>query len=144
LLYLRVAAAAALVLSLASCSFFGFWSEPEAPKLDQHSTARPLEGTQLAALPGYQSDQDVAPGRIEAIRGFVGYPPRRPARVTAAVPAPPIKRRLTFQDLLPRQQVLDLQPIPASVEPGSHSLADLVADRDWRKRTSEKLSRLFQ
>lgn len=144
MLYLRVAAAAAVVLSLASCSFFGFWSEPEAPKLDQRSTARPLEGRQLAALPGYQSDHDVAPGGVAAIRGFVGSPPRRPARVTEVVQGPPIGRRLTFQDLLPQRQVLDLRPLPASFEPGTHSLADVVADRDWRKRTSEKLSRLFQ
>ena len=144
MLYLRVAVAAVVVLSLGGCSFFGFWDEPEVPRIEQQSAVRPLEGTQLAALPTYQSDQDVAPDRIEAIRGFVGSPPRRPAPVTAAFQVRPTERHLTFKDLLPRRQILDLQPIPAGFESGSRSLADVIADRDWRKRTSETLSRLFQ
>ena len=91
--------------------------------------------------------QDVAPSRIEAIRGFVGSPSVRPIRLmrpTAAVQSRPTERELTFKDQLPRRQVLDLQPMPAALQPGSHSLADLIADRDWRKRTSDKLNRLFQ
>ncbi len=139
---------AAVLLLLGGCSFFGFWDAPETPadvsKIDSQRPGGPLEGPQLAALPTYQSDQDVAPDRIEAIRGFVGSPTRRPARITAAVQMRPIKRRLTFNDLLPRRQVLDLRPIPAGSEAGSHSLANLIADQDWRKRTSETLNRLFQ
>lgn len=152
MLYQRIAATAAIFLLLGGCSFFGFWDAPEtpvdAPKIDSQGPGGPLEGTQLAALPTYQSDEDVAPGRIEAIRGFVGSPPRRPtrrpARITAAVQVRPIKRHLTLKDLLPRRQILDLQPIAAGFESGSYSLADLIADRDWRKRTSETLNRLFQ
>lgn len=153
MLYLRGAATAAVLLLLGGCSFFGFLGAPETPaegpKFDSQGPGGPLEGTQLAALPGYQSDRNVAPGRIEVFRGFIGNPPRRPARATAVVLVRPIQvrptqRRLTFKDLLPRRQILDLQPIAAAFEPVSYSLADLIADRDWRKRTSETLNRLFQ
>ncbi len=153
LLYLRFAAMAAVFLSLGGCSFFDFWGAPEAPKADRQITAVPAQGTQLAALPGYQTDQDVIPRRIGETTGYIGTPLRRPA---AVIEAPPVKRRLTFKDLLPAplsapllaplatRPILDLQPIAASFEPGSHTLADLVADQDWRKRTSETLNRLFQ
>ncbi len=148
MLYLRVAATAAVLLLLGGCSFFGFWDAPETPaqgsKIDSQASGGPLEGTQLAVLPGYQSDQSMAPSGIAAIPGYIGTPSRRPTRPTAAVQVRPIKRDLTFKDLLPRQQTLDLQPIAAAFEPRSHSLADLIADRDWRKRTSETLNRLFQ
>ena len=96
----------------------------------------------MAALPGYLSDQDVAPSRSELIRGFIGSPSVRPP--TAAVQVRPIKRRPTLKDLLPRRQILDLQPIAAAFEPSSYTLADLISDRDWRKRTSGTLNRLFQ
>jgi hypothetical protein len=143
---------AAVFLSLGGCSFFDFWGAPEAPKADRQITAVPAQGTQLAALPGYQTDQDVAPGWTGKTTGFIGNPARRPA---AVIEAPPVKRRLTFKDLLPAplpapaapwaaRPVLDLQPIAASFEPGPQTLADLVADQDWRKRTSETLNRLFQ
>ena len=56
----------------------------------------------------------------------------------------PLAPEMTLKDLLPQPQVLDLQPIAAAFGPGSFSLADLIADRDWRKRTSETLDRLFQ
>ncbi len=148
MLYLRVAAAAAVLLLLGGCSLFGFWDAPEMPaqgsKIDSQSPGGPLDGTQLAALPGYQSDQAMAPGGIAAIPGYIGSPSRRPARPTAAVQVRPIARDLTFKDLLPRRQILDLQPIAAAFQPRSHTLADLIADRDWRKRTSETLNRLFQ
>lgn len=145
MLYQRFAAAAAVLLLLGGCSFFGFfWDAPESPaevsKIDSQGPGGPLEGTQLAALPGYLSDQDVAPGRIDAIPAAIGSPSLRP---TAAVQPRPIKRHLSFKVLLPRRQVLDLQPFSASFESGSYSLADLIADRDWRKRTSETLNRLF-
>ncbi len=113
------------------------------PKVDSRAPGGRLEGTQLAALPGYQSDPDVAPSRIEVSRGFIGNPPRRPTRATAAVQVRRIARHPSFKDLPPRR-ILDLQPMAAAFEPGSYSLADLVADRDWRKRTSETLNRLFQ
>ncbi len=145
MLYLRVAATAAVLLLLGGCSFFGFWDAPETPaqdsKIDSQASGGPLEGTQLAALPGYQSDQAMAPSGIEAIPGYVGSPSRRP---TAAVPVRPIQRDLTFKDLLPRRQIQDLQPMAAAFQPRSHTLADLIADHDWRKRTSETLNRLFQ
>jgi hypothetical protein len=69
---------------------------------------------------------------------------RRPARVSAVDQQRPIAREPTLSDLLPRRQVLDLQPIASALRPGSFSLADLIADRDWRKQTSETLNRLFQ
>ncbi len=152
MLYQRIAATAAILLWLGGCSFSGFWDAPETPaqgpKIDSHGPGGPpggaLEGTQLAALPGYLSDQDMAPGRIEAIRGFIGGPSVRPTGATAAVQVRPVVREPTFKELLPRRQVLDLQPIAAALQPGSHSLADLIADRDWRKRTAETLNRLFQ
>ena len=153
MLYLRVAAAAAGLLLLGGCSFFGFWDAPDipaaGPKIDSHGPGGPLEGPQLAALPGYLSDQDVAPGGIGVFRGFIGDPPRSPAGATAAVRSRPIqvrpiKRSLTVKDLLPGRRILDLQPIAAGFEPASLTLADLIADRDWRKRTSETLNRLFQ
>ena len=153
MLYLRVAAAAAGLLLLGGCSFFGFWDAPDipaaGPKIDSHGPGGPLEGPQLAALPGYLSDQDVAPGGIGVFRGFIGDPPRSPAGATAAVRSRPgqvrpIKRPLTLKDLLPGRRILDLQPIAAGFEPASLTLADLIADRDWRKRTSETLNRLFQ
>ncbi len=153
MLYLRITVAAAVLLLLGGCSFFGFWNAPETPaegpKIDSHGPGGPLEGTQWAALSGYLSDQDVMPRRIEVFRGFIGDPPRRPARATAPVQVRPvqvrpIERHPTIKDLLPRRQILDLQPIAAALQPSSHSLADLIADRDWRKRTSETLNRLFQ
>ena len=134
MLYQRIAAAAAVLLLLGGCSFFGFWDEPETPaeitKIDSLGSGGPLEGSQLAALPGYLSDEDVAPGGT--------------ARPSAAGRGLPIERDPTFGDLRPRRQVLDLQAMASAFEPGSFSLADLIADRDWRKRTSETLNHLFQ
>ncbi len=156
MLYLRLAATAAILLVLGGCSFFGFWDAPDTPAeattIGSQGFGGPLDGTQLAALPTYQSDQDVAPRGIEAIRGFIGSPARRPlhrpirlsAWAPAAAPLQPVERQLTLKDLLPRRQILDLQPIPAGFESGSRSLAELIADRDWRLRTSETLNRLFQ
>ncbi len=169
MLYQRLAATAAILLLLGGCSFFGFWDAPEAPadaaNIDIQGPGQgpggPLEGRQLAALPGYLSDQDVAPGRIVAFRGFIGSPARRPTRrsaprsaprpawAPAAVPIQPVERQLSLKDLLSRRQnvgrqILDLQPISAGFESGTRSLAELIADRDWRLRTSETLNRLFQ
>ncbi len=144
MLYLRVAVAAVVVLSLGGCSFFGFWNEPEVPKLDPRNTVRPLEGPQLAALPDYLSDQDVAPSRIAASGGYIASTSVRHTRATVAVQMRPIEREPTLKDLLPRRQGPDLRPIAAGFQPGSRSLAALIADRDWRKRTSERLNRLFQ
>ena len=149
LLYLRVAAATAVILSLAGCSFFDFWSEPEGPEVTQNSTVRPDARRQFAALPDYLSDQDVSPGHIEVVRGEVvrgdvATPRRRPVPATAVLQARPIERQLILGDFLPEGLVLDIRPVAASFEPGSHTLADLIADRDWRIRTSETLNRLFQ
>ncbi len=148
MLYQRLAATAAILLLLGGCSFFGFGDGPEtpadAPKIDSQGRGGPLEGTQLAALPTYQSDQDMGPSRVEAIRGFVGSPSRRPTRIATLGQVRPMARHQTFKDLLPRRQIPDLRPISAGFESGSHSLADLIEDRDWRLRTSETLNRLFQ
>jgi hypothetical protein len=56
----------------------------------------------------------------------------------------PIKIPPTVKDLRPARDGLDRHPIPASFKPGSRSLADLVADGEWRKRTSEMLKRLYR
>ena len=154
MLYQRIAAAAAVLLLLGGCSFFGFWDAPETPSdksnIDSHGLGGPLEGTQLAALPGYRSDQDVTPGGVQVNRGFIGVPSVRPARATASIPVQPLAPEMTLKDLLPppqlqaQPQVLDLQPIAAAFEPSSFSLADLITDQDWRRQTSETLSRLFQ
>ena len=144
MLYLRVAAATAVILSLAGCSFFDFWSEPKGPEGFQNSTVRPDARSQFAALPDYLSDQDVSPGQIEVVRGDIATPRRRPDPVTAVLQAQPIERQLILGDFLPQGLVLDIRPSPASFEPGSHTLADLIADRDWRIRISETLNRLFQ
>lgn len=143
MLYLRVAAAAAVVLSLGGCSFFGFGGTPEAPKLDEHGTvspASPVGATQLAALPGYLSDEDLLPAAAEANPGFLGIPPPRPK----AAPARPLGRKLDLANFLPQRRVLDLEPMPAVLNAQPTTLADLVADQAWRKRTSEQLKRLFQ
>ena len=148
MLYQRFAAVAAVLFLLGGCSFFGFWDAPETPaqvsKVDSQGPVNPLEGRQLAALPGYLSDQDVVPGRIAVLQGFIGRPAVRPAWLKPALQAPPIEPQPSLKDLLPRDRILDLQPIAAAFEPGSFTLADLIADRDWRKQTSETLSRLFQ
>ena len=141
MLYQRFAATAAILLLLGGCSFFDFWGAPETPadksNIDSHGLGGPLEGTQLAALPGYRSDQDVTPGGIQVKRGFIGIPSVRPARTTLSIPVQPLAPEMTLKDLLP-------QPIAAAFGPHSFSLADLIVDRDWRRRTSETLDRLFQ
>jgi len=148
LLYQRFAATAAILLLLGGCSFFDFWGAPETPPdksiIDSRGLSGPLEGTQLAALPGYRADQDVTPGGIQMNRGFIGVSSIRPTRATASIPVQPLAPEMTLKDLLPQPQVLDLQPIAAAFGPNSFSLADLIADRDWRRQTSETLHRLFQ
>ena len=105
MLYQRFAATAAVLLLLGGCSFFDFWDTPETPPdtsiIDSHRLGGPLEGTQLAALPGYRSDQDVTPGGIQVNRGFIGVPSVRPARATASIPVQPLAPEMTLKDLLP-------------------------------------------
>ena len=148
LFYHRFAATAAIFLLLGGCSLFGDRDTPETPAKvpasDSQDRGGPLDGIQLAALSGYLSDQDVAPGGIAADRGIAGSRTARTLRVTAAVQLRPIAPGPTLADLLPPGQVLDLQPISAGFLPTSGSLASLIEDRDWRKRTSETLDRLFQ
>ena len=141
MLYLRVAAAAAVVLSLGGCSFFGFSGTPEAPKLNDRGIvgpASPSRATQLAALPGYLSDEDLLPAMAGANPGFLGVPPSQPT-VT-----PALGRKLDLGNFLPQRRILELRPIPAALSAQPTTLADLVADQAWRKRTSQQLERLFQ
>ncbi len=143
MLYLRVAAAAAVVLSLGGCSFFGFGAAPKAPKLDDRSTvspASPAGGTQLAALPGYLSDENLMPASAEATAGLLGISLPQPK----AAPARLFGRKLDLSNFLPQRRILDLEPIPAALNAQSITLADLMADQAWRKRTSQQLERLFQ
>ncbi len=57
MLYQRFAATAAILLWLGGCSLFGFQDAPETPAevsaTDNQDRGGPLDGTQLAALPGY-------------------------------------------------------------------------------------------
>ncbi len=142
---LRHATIAAFLLLLGGCSFFDLWNEAEAPvespKIESRAPGGPVAGARLAVSPRYQSDQGMAPGKIEKIKGFAGNRFRRPAVV---IQAPPVERRRIVKDLSPQRWGLDLQPIPASIELGSPSLADLISDRDWRVRTSKMLDLLFQ
>ncbi len=85
--------------------------------------------------------QDTALDKIDEIKGHAG---NRPPWSAAAVQGYPIKFLPTVKDPRSAREGLDRHPIPASFKPGSHSLADLVADRDWRKQTSEMLKRLFR
>ncbi len=143
MLYLRIAAAAAVVLSIGGCSFFGFGGSPEAPKIDDRgivSPAAPTDTTQLAALPGYLSDEDLLPAAAESNPGYLGVPPPRPT----VAPVRPVPRKLYLTDFLPQRKVLDIEPIPAALNGQSITLADLMADQAWRKRTSQQLERLFQ
>jgi hypothetical protein len=149
LLYLRIAATAAVVLSLGGCSFFGFWGTPEAPTFpeapkfnnsDTVSPASPSRASQLAALPDYLSDEDLLPAVAESSPGYLGVLPPRPS----VAPAWPVPRKLYLTDFLPQRKTLDIEPIPAALNGQSITLADLMVDQAWRKRTSQQLERLFQ
>ena len=146
---LRLAAAVAVIGSLAGCSFFGFDNKPaQLPLTEAGSADRPGQRLQLAALPGYLSDEDLSPVTAPKPRagGFIGVPPRRPepaaGRAAPQPSAPP--RSLAFAQIVPAQRLADLMPIAAALEPRSHSLADLMADQAWRQRASRNLERLFQ
>jgi hypothetical protein len=149
LVNLRLAAAAAVVASLAGCSFFGSGNEPVKPQQSQAGSAdRAAQRVQLAALPGYLSDEDLSPVTAPMPRagGFIGVPSRRPGpasgRAAPQPSAPP--RSLTFARIVPARRLADLRPVAAALQPRSHTLADLMADQAWRQRTSRNLERLFQ
>ena len=146
---LRLAAAAAVIGSLAGCAFFRTDTEPvQLPQTEAGSADRPGQRVQLTALPGYLSDKDLLPVTAPMPRagGFIGVPPRRPepaaGRAAPQPSAPP--RSLTFAQIVPARRLADLMPVAAALEPRSHSLADLMADQAWRQRTSRNLERLFQ
>ncbi len=164
---IRFAAAAALAASLAGCSFSGS-SDHSARYRDigGPSADRPAQSVQLAALPGYLSDEDIVPtrpagstpGLLQAVprkpSGFIGIPSRRPEPAVAAAPVRPAlaparvsqpRRALTFADLVPQRRPLwELKPMGTPLRAASYTLADLVEDQAWRKRTSQRLERLFQ
>ncbi len=83
MVYIRLAAAAALVASLAGCSVVGS-SDPGAkyPESNGPAPARPAQSVRLAALPGYLANQDIVPDKPS---GFVGIPSRRPQPAVAPV-----------------------------------------------------------
>jgi hypothetical protein len=173
LVHIRFVAAAALAASLAGCSFFDSsdysarYRESGGP-----GAARPAQSVQLAALPGYLSDEDIAPARpvgsglgllpavprlLQAVprkpSGFVGIPSRRPAPTAALAPVRPAlaparvsqpRRVLTFADFVPPRPLRELQPMGTPLRAESYTLADLVEDQAWRQRTSQQLERLFQ
>ena len=92
----------------------------------------------MAALPGYLSDEDLQPAAADAHPGFLGVPSPRP------VVAPALGRKLDLTDFLPQRRILDLEPMSAALGAEPITLADLMADQAWRKRTSQQLERLFQ
>lgn len=141
----RHAAMAAILLLLGGCSDFGLWDEAEAPadlpQIASQIPNSPVAGARLGVMPGYPPDQDTALGRIDEIKAFAGNRLHWPA---APVQVSPIMIPPTVKDLPPAREGLDRHPIPASFKPDSRSLADLVADREWRERTSEMLKRLYR
>ncbi len=162
MIHIRFVAAAALAASLAGCSFFDFsdhsarYQESGGPGAD-----RPAQSLQLAALPGYLSDEDIVPGRpagsalglLQAVprkpSGFIGTPLRRPALAPVRSALAPVRVRqprrvLTFADLLQPRPLGELEPMGTPLRAESFTLADLVEDQAWRKRTSQQLERLFQ
>ncbi len=145
LFWRRHAAMAAILLLLGGCSDFGLRDEAEAPadipQIASQIPNNPVAGARVGDMPGYPPDQDTALDKIDEIKGHAG---NRPPWSAAAVQGYPIKFLPTVKDPRSAREGLDRHPIPASFKPGSHSLADLVADREWRKRTSEMLKRLFR
>ncbi len=141
----RHAAMAAILLLLDGCSDFGLQDEAEAPadilQIASQIPNSPVAGARVGVMPGYPPDQDTVLGRIDEIKDHAG---NRPHWSAAAVQGYPIKFPPTVKDPRCAREGLDSHPIPASFKPGSHSLADLVADREWRKQTSEMLKRLFR
>ncbi len=155
MVHIRFVAAAALAASLAGCSFFD--SSDHSARYQESGgpgAARPAQSVQLAALPGYLSDEDIAPARpagsalgplqvaLHKPFGFVGIPSRRPALAPVRVSQP--RRVLTFADFVPPRPLRELKPIGTPLRAESYTLADLVEDQVWRKRTSRQLERLFQ
>ncbi len=162
MVHIRFVAVAALAASLAGCSISGFsdhsarYQESGGP-----GAARPAQSVQLAALPGYLSDEDIVPGRpagsalglLQAVprkpSGFAGIPSRRPALAPVRPALAPVgvsqpRRVLTFADLVPPRPLGELEPMGTPLRAESFTLADLVEDQAWRKRTSQQLERLFQ
>ncbi len=156
---IRFVAAAALAASLAGCSFSG----PSDHSAGYQESGGPgaAQSAQLAAPPGYLSDEDIVPARpagsalglLQAVprkpSGFAGMPPRRPALAPVRPALAPAgvsqpRRALTFADLVPPRRLGELEPMAPRARAESYTLADLVADRAWRKRTSQQLERLFQ
>ena len=157
MVHIRFVAAAALAASLAGCSFFDFsdhsarYQESGGP-----GPARPAQSVQLAALPGYLSDEDIVPARPagsalglwQAVprkpSGFAGIPSRRPEPALAPVRVSQPGRVLTFAALVPPRPLGELKPMGTPLRAESYTLADLVEDQAWRQRTSRQLKRLFQ
>ncbi len=157
MVHIRFVAAAALAASLAGCSFFGFSDQSARyQEIGGPGAARPAQSVQLAALPGYLSDEDIAPGRpagsdlglLQAVprkpSGFVGFPSRRPEPAVAPARVSQPRRVLTFADLLPPRPLWELKPMGTPLRAESYTLADLVEDQAWRTRTSQQLERLVQ
>jgi len=156
LVLIRFVAAVALAVLLAGCSFFDFsdhsarYQESGGP-----GAARPAQSVQLAALPGYLSDEDIVPARpaqsaqLAALPGYLSDEDIVPARPTGsalglwqAVPRKPSG----FAGIPSRRPEPALAPVRVSppLRAESYTLADLVEDQAWRQRTSRQLKRLFQ
>ncbi len=135
--HIRFAAAAARVVSLAGCSFFGSsdhsarYQESGGPGAD-----RPAQSVQLAALPGYLSDEDIVPARpagstpglLQAVprkpSGFIGIPSRRPEPALAPVRPALAPVRPALAPVRPA-----LAPVRVSQPRRALTFADLVPQR---------------
>ncbi len=156
MVHIRFVAAAALAASLAGCSFFD--SSDYRARYQESGGPGAARSVQLAALPGYLSDEDIVPARLAGSAlgllpavprkpsGFVGVPSRRPEPAVSAVPVlvSQPRRVLTFADFVPPRPLWELKPMGTPLRAESFTLADLVEDQAWRKRTSRWLERLFQ
>ncbi len=162
MVHIRFVGAAALAASLAGCSFFD--SSDHSARYQESGgpgAARPAQSVQLAALPGYLSDQDIVPARpagsalglLQAVprksSGVAGIPSRRPALAPVRPALAPVRvsqprRVLTFADLIQPRPLGELKPMGTPLRAESYTLADLVEDQAWRQRTSQQLERLFQ
>lgn len=142
MVYIRLAAAAALAASLAGCSFFD--ASDRGPKFQESGgpdPAWPAQSLRLATLPGYLSNEDTVPDQPT---GFVGIPARRPQPAAAPVLLSQPRRVLTFADLVAARHLRAPEPMGTPLRAESYTLADLIEDQAWRQRTSRQLERLFQ
>ncbi len=149
--------------SLAGCAFFAGKAEPAASQQGQTRRAVPsAERVQLAALPGYLSDEGlvparavpgdpgvVAPARLRRKPALAGVRSRPSAVVSAAAtpaPAPALdhRRGIVLSELVQGRRPAPITPSGPLLSARFNTLADLMVDHAWRRRTARSLERLFR